>query len=231
MLVDEATELAALVRGIAHGLIVIADNGLGDQGSEIVVRVPADALDGQGDVGNSHGVVAYSHVGADEVGLLLRQQVGVVLGAFAGEAGKVLLGQLDELLMRDATGADKHHAVGGVVVLNVIDQLGPGNVADVLAGTKDGAAQRLMLECRGVQVVKDNLVELLLDLLGLAQNHVALPLDGRLFELGVLKNIGQDIDALGDIRVECLGKVDGIFALDNDEQSSLRRARGRLTDV
>jgi hypothetical protein len=116
-------------------------------------------------------------------------------------------------LVRDTAGTDKDHAVGRVVVLDVVDELGPGNVADVLAGSEDGAAQGLVLVGGGMEVVEDNLLELLLDFLGLAQDHVALALDGGLLELRVLENVLQDIDALGDVLVEGLGEVDGVLAL------------------
>jgi len=217
--VDEAAELAALVGSVAHGLVVVADDSLRDQGREVVLRVPADALDGNGNVGGAHGVVADTDIGTNEVGLLLGQEVSVVLGALAGETGEVLLGQLDELLVGDATSADENHAVGSVVALDVVDQLGAGDVADVLARAQDGAAQGLVLEGSGVQVVEDNLLDLLLNLLGLAEDDVALALDGRLLELGVLENVGEDIDALGNVGVEGLGEVDGVLALWNGQMA------------
>lgn len=213
MLVDESGETAALVRSVAHGLVVVANDGLGDESSEVVIRVPADTLNSKGNVGSSHGVVTDTDIGADEVSLLLGKQVSLVLGAPAGQTREVLLGELNKLLVGNATGTDQDHAVSSVVVLNVVGQLGAGDVADVLARTKDGAAQRLVLESGGVQVVEDNLLNLLLNLLGLAEDNVALALDGRLLELGVLQDIGQDIDALRDIGVEGLGEVDGVLTL------------------
>lgn len=70
-----------------------------------------------------------------------------------------------------------------------------------------------MLEGGGVEVVEDDLLNLLLDLLGLAQDDVAFPLDGRCLELGVLQDIGKDVDALRYILVKGLGEVDGVLAL------------------
>ena len=70
-----------------------------------------------------------------------------------------------------------------------------------------------MLEGSGVQVVKDDLLDLLLNLLGLPQDDVALTLDGRLLKLGVLEDVGQDVDELGNVRVEGLGEIDGVLAL------------------
>ena len=210
---NKTAQLATLVGSAAHGLVVVANNGLGDQSGEVVVVVPADTLDGNGNVGGGNGVIADAQVGANEFGLLLGQEVGRVVGRGGGQAGEVLLGELDELLVGDTTSTDQDHAVGRVVVLDVTGQLGAGDVEDVLAGAEDGAAQGLVLEGGGVQVVKDNLVELLLDLLGLAQDHVTFPLNGRRLELGVLEDIGEDVDALGHIVVEGPGEVDGVLAL------------------
>lgn len=125
----------------------------------------------------------------------------------------MLLGKVNELLVGDATGTDKDHAVSSVVGLDVVGQLGAGDVADVLLGAEDGAAQGLVLVGGGVEVVEDYLVELLLDLLGLAQDNIAFPLNGRGLELGVLEDIGKDVDGLRDIGVECPGKVDSVLAL------------------
>jgi hypothetical protein len=83
----------------------------------------------------------------------------------------------------DATSTDEDHAVGSVVGVDVVGQLGACDVANVFAGTQDGAAERLVLIGGGVQVVKYNFVQLLLNLLGLAEDDVALPLDGAGLEL------------------------------------------------
>lgn len=37
MLVDITTQLAALVRGISHGLVVVSNNSLSDESSEVVL--------------------------------------------------------------------------------------------------------------------------------------------------------------------------------------------------
>lgn len=68
------------------------------------------------------------------------------------------------------------------------------------------------LESDRVQVVKDNLLILLLDLFLLPKNDIALPLNRRLFELGVLENVGENVDRLGHVLVERLGVVDGLLA-------------------
>ncbi len=64
-----------------------------------------------------------------------------------------------------------------------------------------------------MEVVEDDFLELLVNLLLLAQNHIALALDSRLLQLRMLKNVGQDVDGSRDIRVEGLGVVDGVFSL------------------
>ena len=77
----------------------------------------------------------------------------------------MLVGHLDELVVGNATGTNENHAVGCVVVLDVAGELGPGEITNVLARTKNGATKGLVLKCGGVKVVEDNLFELLLDLL------------------------------------------------------------------
>lgn len=213
MLVDVAAQLAALVRGVTHGLVVVANDSLSDESSVVILRVPANTLDSDGNVRSGHGVVTNTDIRANEVSLLLGQEVSLSLGTLAGKAGEVLLGKLNQLLVGNATGSSENHAVSSVVVLDVVGELGAGNITDVLAGSKDGAAKRLVLESSGVQVVKDNLLNLLLNLLGLSENDVALALDGGRLELGVLQDIGQDVDGLRNIGVESLGEVDGVLAL------------------
>lgn len=213
VLVDEAAELAALVRSVAHGLVVVADDGLRDESGEVVIRVPADTLNGERDVGSTQGVITDTDVGTDEVSLLLGELVGVVLWALAGQAREVLLGKLDKLLVRNATSANENHAVGSVVVLDVVGELGLGDIADVLAGAEDGAAESLVLESGGVEVVENDLLDLLLNLLRLPQDNVALTLDGRLLELGVLQDVGEDVDELGHVGVEGLREVNSVFTL------------------
>jgi hypothetical protein len=63
-----------------------------------------------------------------------------------------------------------------------------------------------------VQVVKDDLLELLVHLLLLTKDHVPLPLDGRLVELRVLENVREDVNGLVDVLVERLGVVDSLLA-------------------
>lgn len=209
----KAAEFAALVRSVAHGLVVVSNNGLSDQSSEVVIVVPANTLNSNGDVGGRDGVVAYPDIGTNELRLLLGQEVGVGLGRVRRQLSKVLVGHLDQLLVGDATGTNKDHAISSVVVLDVVGELGSGDVANVLPGTKDGATERLVLEGGGMQVVEDNLLDLLLDLLRLAQDHVTLALNGGLLELGVLKDIGEDIDTLRHVLIEGLGKVNGVLTL------------------
>lgn len=64
-----------------------------------------------------------------------------------------------------------------------------------------------------MKVVEDDFLELLVNLLLFAENDVALALDGLGLELGVLQNIGKNVDSCGDVGVEGLGVVDGVFAL------------------
>lgn len=116
--------------------------------------------------------------------------------------------------MRDAAGADENHAVRLVVVGDVGGQVSLRNGKDVFLGPKDSAAERLVLERGGVQVVKDDFLELLIDLFLFAQDHVALALDGGLLELGILQNVGENFDRFADVVFERFCVVDGIFTLE-----------------
>lgn len=213
---DEGAELAAKVGRVAHGTVPVTDNGLSNQGGEVVVVLPADTLDGDGDVGGRDGVVTDTDLRTNKVGLLL---LGVGNGLSGrswgshGDVAEVLLGKLDELLVRNTTRADEDHAVSGVVGLDVVGQVITADGLDVLLGAEDGATKGLVHESGGVQVVEDNLLELLVNLLLLAKNDVALTLNGLGVELGVLENVGKDVDGVGDVRVEGLGVVDGVLAL------------------
>ena len=209
-------ELAAEEGGLAHSTIPVANDGLGDQTGEVVIILPADTLDGESNVSRRDGVVTETDLGADELGGALHlgsESLGGGGRGLAGEATEVLLGEADELLVGDATGTDKDHAVSGVVGLDVVGQVVPGDGLDVLLGAEDGATKGLALVSSGVQVVEDNLLELLVNLLLLAQDHIALALDGTRLQLGVLEDIGKDVDGLGNIVVEGLGVVDGVLAL------------------
>lgn len=125
----------------------------------------------------------------------------------------MLTGQLNESLVGDTAGTDKDHAVRGVVGLDVLSQVRALDGLDVLAGAEDGAAKGLALESGGVQVVEDDFLQLLVDLLLFAKDDGTFALDGALVELGVLQDIGKDVDGLGDVGVEGLGVVDGAFSL------------------
>ena len=210
---DNAAQLATLVRSIAEGLVVVANDSLGDQSSEVVGVVPADTLNSNSDVGSRDSVVTDPNIRANEVGLPLGQDICLALGSLRRQVREVLLGHLDELLMRDTTSADENHAVCGVVVLDVVDKLGASNIADVLTGAEDGTAQGVALEGSSVKVIKDNLLELLLNLLSLAEDDITFPLNGGGIELGVLEDVLQDVDALGHVLVQGLGEVDGVLAL------------------
>lgn len=215
VLVHEGAELAAEVRRVAHSTVPVANDSLSDKGGEVVVVLPADTLDGDRNVSSRHRVVPYSDLRANEVWLGLQTthsgrwlRVGVLLR----HLGEVLLGQLDELLVRDTTSANQYHAVSSVVGLDVVLKVVALNGLDVLLRTQDGAAERLVLEGGGVQVVEDNLLHLLVHLLLLAQNDVSLTLDSGWLELGVLEDVGEDVDSGGNVGVERLGVVDGVLA-------------------
>jgi hypothetical protein len=150
---DKVAELAAKVVGGTHGTVPVTDNGLCNERGEVVGVAPANTLNSNGNVGGAHGVVTEADLGTDEVGLCLLLGSGrlsrVVLG-LGGKVGEVLLGEVDQLLVGNATSANEDHAVSGVVGLDVVFEIGALDALDVLLGSKDGAAEGLALESGGV---------------------------------------------------------------------------------
>jgi hypothetical protein len=82
-----------------------------------------------------------------------------------------------------------------------------------------------------MQVIKDNFLQLLVNLLRFSQNDIPLTLNRRWLELGVLENIGKDVDGGGYIGVESLCVVDGVFTLDIMLASISSSGRSQPTDV
>jgi hypothetical protein len=115
--------------------------------------------------------------------------------------------------VRDAAGANEHHAVSSVVGLDIVDQVVALDAADVFGGAEDGAAERLVLEGGRVEVVEDDFFELLVDLFLFAEDNIALALNGLGVEFGVLEDVREDVDCDGDVGVEGFSVVDGVFAL------------------
>ena len=149
VVVDEGAQLASLVRRATHGPVVVANNSLSDQGSEVILVVPAYTLDGEGDVRGRHAVVADANLRADEAGLGVGEAAkGDGVGG-DGKFGEVLLGVLDELLVVDTTSADEDHTVSGVVGLDVRLKVVALNGQDVLLRTKDGATKGLTCRVSG----------------------------------------------------------------------------------
>lgn len=63
-----------------------------------------------------------------------------------------------------------------------------------------------------MEMIKQDLLVLLVHLLLLAQNDIAFALDGAAFELRVLEDVGDDVDGLRDVLAEALGVVDRLLA-------------------
>lgn len=202
MLVHEARQSRSQVRCVPHRAVPVPDNGLRNQGGEVLGVLPGDALDRNRNVRGRDCVVAHPHLATDKIGL------GAARGADRDrirarlQAAKVLLGQIDQFIVWDATGADENHTVGLVISGDVGGQVGLGDGEDIFLGAEDGAAERLILERSGVQVVEYDFLELLIDLFLLTQDDVALALDGGFLELGVLQDVGEDLNGFADVVLE-----------------------------
>lgn len=213
---DGGAELAAEERRLAHSTVPVADDGLRNQSSEVVVILPADTLDGKSDVSGGNSVVTEADLRANELGgtlLLGGKSLGSGGRGLAGKAAEVLLGEADKLLVGNTTSTDQNHTVSGVVGLDIVGQVVPRDGLDVLLGAENGATKGLALVSGGVKVVKNHLLELLVNLLLLTENHITLTLDGGGLQLGVLEDIGKNVDSLGNVGVEGLGVVYGVLTL------------------
>ena len=213
---DKRAELATQIRRASHCAVPIPDDGLSHECSEVIGILPADALNGNGNVCSRQCVISNADFGANKVRLrfLGRGDSGCLLGRRCiREASKMLLRELDEQLVRHTTCTDKYHSIGCVVGLDVVNQVLALDAPDVLRWAQNGATERLALEGRGMQVVKDDFLQLFIYLFLLAKDDVALAFNGLRVKLGVLEDIGKDIDGLWDIGVEGLGIVDGVLAL------------------
>ena len=97
VLVNERAELAPEIRRVAHCPIPVANNGLSDKRSKVVVVFPAHALYCNSDVCRGVGIIPYPDLRAYEVWLgFLGGCAGDGGGSwgFSRQVGEVLLRQL-----------------------------------------------------------------------------------------------------------------------------------------
>lgn len=125
----------------------------------------------------------------------------------------MLLGKLNQLIVGDTSRTDQHHTVRSVVCLDVASQIIALDALDIFGRTKDSTSQRLSLESSCVQMIENNFFQLLVDLFGLPQDNVTLALNSLRLELGVLKDVGKNVDRGWDVCVKSFGIVYGVFTL------------------
>ena len=104
------------------------------------------------------------------------------------------------------------HARRSVVAAHVGANVVARDGLYVVLAAQYGAAQRGAAVGGGVQTVEDDLAELPVHLLHLAQNGVALPLHVVLLHLAVLNDVCQDVHGLRHVALEHLGVEDGLLA-------------------
>lgn len=208
---DNVRQTARHKRGSTERAVPVAEHGLEHKQGEVVGRAPAGTLDRDRDVASRLGVVTHTDLRADELSLGVERLAERQRVCRHGERREVLLSILDKLLVLNTTSTNKHHPVGRVLLADVVGQVIALDRHDVLLGTKDGAAKARALERNSVKVVEDDLLRELLDLLLLAQDHVALALDGASLELRVLQDVGNNVNSLAHIVAERLGVVDSLL--------------------
>src|SRR5690606_38958832 len=109
--------------GSTEASVPATEDALHDHHGEVVGGAPANTLNGDGNVGGVGLVVTDADLRANEGSL------GVGETAEAGGVGRgwegreVLLGELDEFTMVNATSSNEDHAVRGVVGLDVVGQV------------------------------------------------------------------------------------------------------------
>jgi hypothetical protein len=126
--------------GAQRAVPVAHDRGEDVHGPVVGVLV-RDALDGDRDVAVLPGVVTDADLGADERRLL--PGLAAERLARGRELGKVLLGELDELVVVDRAGAGKDHLVGVQVLCPVLEEVVPVDGLDVLVGAEDVVTEGL----------------------------------------------------------------------------------------
>ena len=133
------------------------------------------------------------------------------MGNINSNFAKVLLSQFAQLSVVNATSSGQHHAGALVVGLDVMDQVVPRNGLDVLGRAQDGPAKGGALVGDCVQVVKDDLLQVHLDLLHLAQDNPTLALNLFLAECGVGEDVAQDFNSAIQVAREAFGIEDSLL--------------------
>mmetsp|Transcript_29054 Transcript_29054/g.53396 ORF Transcript_29054/g.53396 Transcript_29054/m.53396 type:complete len:452 (-) Transcript_29054:12-1367(-) len=209
---DTLDEVTARVLANSAVLVPTTEHGLENhQGNRIGVS-PGRTLEGDGDSALSGIGVTIVNIRTSVKGGLLRNEranSGAVV--LIGDGAEGRLSELDKGIVVDGTGSGEDHAGAPVVSLNVLNEVITGDAANVLLRTKDGTTKRGVLESSSMEVVKDLLVGLLVNLLHFPEDDAALTVDGLLIKLGVQKNVGEDIDSVRDILAHNLGIVAGLL--------------------
>mmetsp|Transcript_1750 Transcript_1750/g.4298 ORF Transcript_1750/g.4298 Transcript_1750/m.4298 type:complete len:308 (-) Transcript_1750:19-942(-) len=175
-----------------------------------MLRGPGSCWEGNGNVCGVIGVELHTVISSREDGWLHGDLDAILRGG--RETSEMGVCQFAEFLMVDCACAGNHHARGCVLGGDVVHEVVPGEGADVLFGAQDGASQRCALERGGVQMVKHELLLVLVDLRHLAQDDFSFPLDGVLGDGRIEQYVGNDLDRLANILLEDLGEVRGLLA-------------------
>jgi hypothetical protein len=137
-------ELGAEQWRSTESTVPVSEDGRHDEHRPVVGTSPSNGFDGKGDVQRVHGVVTDSDFGTGEYwcGSGLTAEGDRVFGS--GEGSKVLLGELDELVVGDTTSTNEAHTVGSVVVADETGKVLSGHVLNVLLGAENGVTELLV---------------------------------------------------------------------------------------
>mmetsp|Transcript_27114 Transcript_27114/g.42130 ORF Transcript_27114/g.42130 Transcript_27114/m.42130 type:complete len:327 (+) Transcript_27114:296-1276(+) len=184
---DVQTHFAGNVLALSAEAIERAQNGLKQHEGEGILAGPACTLKCQGNVCGAIRIEFDSDVGSGE-----DRSVVVHIHAKGWsfpDISKVFLRQIAELHVIHGSSSRNHHATSGVVLIDVLLQIGLGQAANVLFRTENGSSEPRSLKGGGVQMVQDQLLLLLVHLLHLAQNDSTLTLNGALVQFAIEQDV------------------------------------------
>mmetsp|Transcript_92885 Transcript_92885/g.200824 ORF Transcript_92885/g.200824 Transcript_92885/m.200824 type:complete len:279 (+) Transcript_92885:579-1415(+) len=198
------------VRSRWAATIPASKNSLDNHQGESEFRSPGGTLISQSYVGFLHGVESNELVGTSENSRIHVDKLSVLGGS--GESSEVLVGEVSKLLVVNGSSSCHHKSIGGVVGIDVVDDVIAGHVTNVLLRAKNRLSQSCSHEGGFVEVVEDALLVDLVHFKHLTEDHILLTLNSLGIYVRVLQYIGEDFHSLGHIVLEHTGVIDSLLA-------------------